>query len=65
MDETGYPVPEMLSNRAALRHFREPGFVSGTYEYVRAAIRHQVTGAIIALSLAMGVVGLLATFWPG
>ena len=62
MDETGYPVPEALNSRAALRHFREPGFLAGTYEFVRAAIRHRFTGAFIALALTMGLIGILATF---
>ena len=62
MDETGYPVPETLNSRAALRHFRQPGFLTGTHEFVRAAIRHRFTGAFIALALVMGLVGILATF---
>ena len=64
MDETGYPVPEMLNNAAALRHFQRPSFVSGTRYYVRAAIRHQVTGAILALIFVLGALGVIATFWP-
>ena len=64
MDETGYPVPEMLNNAAALRQFQRPSFLSGTRYYVRAAIRHQVTGAILALIFALGALGVVATFWP-
>jgi hypothetical protein len=65
MDENGYPVPEMLNNAAALRQFQRPGFVSGTRWFVRAAIRHRVTGAIIAIIVVSGAVGAIATFWPG
>jgi hypothetical protein len=59
-----YRVPELLNDAAAFRHFLRPNVRSGIYDFVAGVIRHEVTGAIIAVIVALGLVAAIAAFWP-
>jgi hypothetical protein len=62
-DEMYKPCQHRNSGEAYQRFHRSATF-SGTHRFVVAALRHKLTGAIIALMAAAGVVGWWTTFSP-
>jgi hypothetical protein len=57
-----YKPCQQRNSGDAYRRFHRSATFSGTHRFVAAAMRHKVTGAIIALMAAAGMVGWWTTF---
>jgi hypothetical protein len=62
--EAVFKVCRSRNSGEAYRQFRSTSLVIGVHEMVIQHLRHKLVGGAIALMGAVGLIGLLITFWP-